>query len=172
MRLHVCVAAACVHYVRVCVCVCVRASGRASSCVRERVHAHTRTSAAARVFFPSPLLHIIRENNILRIICMPYEALGAKSRKRARRAVRGSACPIGPPSSPFFVFFLLLSFFLSFFPHSFRFLLSSFLNYTHVRLRGTDTYASIVDKTTEKKKKKKRKLSADFQIHWPFRTCT
>lgn len=49
-------------------------------------------------FFASPLLHIIRANNILCIICMPYAAaLRAKSRNREPH--RRSACPIGPPIS-------------------------------------------------------------------------
>lgn len=47
-------------------------------------------------FFASPLLHIIRANNILCIICMPYAAaLRAKSRNREPHR---SACPIGPIS--------------------------------------------------------------------------
>lgn len=55
-------------------------------------------------FFASPLLHIIRANNILCIICMPYAAaLRAKSRNREPHR---SACPIGPISlSPFSSFF-------------------------------------------------------------------
>lgn len=52
-------------------------------------------------FFASPLLHIIRANNILCIICMPYAALRAKSRNREPHR---SACPIGPISLLFLRF--------------------------------------------------------------------
>lgn len=64
-------------------------------------------------FFASPLLHIIRANNILCIICMPYAAaLRAKSRNREPHR---SACPIGPISLSLSFFFVFLPFpYLSF----------------------------------------------------------
>lgn len=107
----------------VCACACVRTrvrartllGGRASCCVR----AHMRSTRTTH-FFASPLLHIIRANNILCIICMPYAALCAKSRKRTR-TVRGSACPIGHRRS------LSLSIYLSLSLSVFRFSFCLFL---------------------------------------------
>lgn len=107
----------------------IRALGRVR--VRARIHTHTHTRTRSHGgerrgpcqflrastyalhtyrahFFASPLLHIIRANNILCIICMPYAAaLRAKSRNREPH--RRSACPIGPPISLSLFYLLLLS---------------------------------------------------------------
>lgn len=108
---------------------CVDTSARPCACTRARTHAHTHTWSHGGErrgpcqflrastyalhtyrahFFASPLLHIIRANNILCIICMPYAAaLRAKSRNREPH--RRSACPIGPPISlPLSLSFYLL----------------------------------------------------------------
>lgn len=108
---------------------CVDTSARPCACTRARTHAHTHTWSHGGErrgpcqflrastyalhtyrahFFASPLLHIIRANNILCIICMPYAAaLRAKSRNREPH--RRSACPIGPPISLSLFYLLLLS---------------------------------------------------------------
>lgn len=83
-------------------------------CARVRAHTHTRRGHGGERrgpcqflrastyalhtyrahFFASPLLHIIRANNILCIICMPYAALRAKSRNREpHRRIRASDRP-------------------------------------------------------------------------------